>query len=77
MFLLKAFTDSWIGDSITCYRDSGRGRKASSGRENSLREISQKDKSQRDQTREAPGSEADLKERYLNEIDPRRSFREY
>jgi hypothetical protein len=43
-------------------------------KENSLREISQKDKSQRDQTREAPGSEADLKERYLNEIDPRRSF---
>jgi hypothetical protein len=26
---LNALTGRWIGDSITCYRDSGRGRKAS------------------------------------------------
>jgi hypothetical protein len=46
---LNALTGRWIGDSITCYRDSGRGRKAS----------------QEEKTRS---------ERYLNEIDPRRSF---
>jgi len=45
-------------------------------KENSLREISQKDKSQREKP-ESENSEEDLKERYLNEIDPRRSFREY
>jgi len=44
--------------------------------ENSLREISQKDKSPRENPK-SENSEAALKERYLNEIDPRRSFGEY
>jgi hypothetical protein len=45
-------------------------------KENSLREISQKGKSQRDKP-EGENSEEDLKERYLDEIDPRKSFPEY
>jgi hypothetical protein len=45
-------------------------------KENSLREMSQKINLDEIKPK-SENSEADLKERYLNEIDPRRSFRKY
>jgi hypothetical protein len=73
---LKDFTGNGIGDSIACYRDSGRGRKTSLGTKThserypgkiNLGEIRP----------ESESSEEDSEERYPDEIDPRKSFREY
>jgi hypothetical protein len=76
MFSLKAFTGSWIGDSITCYRDSGRGRKTSQ-EEKTRSERYPKKINLNEIKPKSENSEEDLKERYLNEIDPRKSFWEY
>jgi hypothetical protein len=73
---LKAFTGSGVGDSIICYRDSGRGRKTFQ-EEKTRSERYPKKINLREIKPVSENSEEDLKERYLNEIDPRRSFSGY
>jgi hypothetical protein len=72
---LEAFTGNGIGDSITCYRDSGRGRKTS--KERKLVQRYPRKINLKGIRPESEYSEEDRNERYLDEIDPRKSFREY
>jgi hypothetical protein len=69
-------TGRWISDSIICYRDSGRGRKASQ-EEKTRSERYPKKINLKEIKPVSENSEEDLKERYLNEIDPRKSFPGY
>jgi hypothetical protein len=69
-------TGRWISDSIICYRDSGRGRKTSQ-EEKTHSERYPKKINLKEIKPVSENSEEDLKERYLNEIDPRKSFPGY
>jgi hypothetical protein len=69
-------TGRWISDSIICYRDSGRGRKTSQ-EEKTHAERDPRKINLKEIKPESENSEEDLKERYLDEMDLRRSFGEY
>ena len=73
---LNALTGSWISDSIICYRGSGRGRKTSQERKLASERYPKKI-NLREIKPESENSEEDLKERYLDEMDLRKSFGEY
>jgi hypothetical protein len=70
----KAFTPTHGCDSIFCYRDSGKRQRKLLKKRNHSERKSQKDKPHRNEPK-SESSEEDTEERYLDEIDRRRSFR--